>query len=139
MERAIITDLISWKNSKPRRPLILQGARQVGKTYILQEFGSDNFKNVHYINLEETLQAQKIFDGDLIPKRIIIELELFLNKKIDIHNDLLILDEIQESPRALTALKYFYENEPNLAICTAGRSEERRVGKECRSRWSPYH
>lgn len=120
MERAIITDLISWKNSKPRRPLILQGARQVGKTTILQKFGSDYFNNVHYINLEETHRAQKIFAGDLAPKRIIIELELLLNKKIDIHDDLLILDEIQELPRALTALKYFYENEPDLAICTAG-------------------
>ncbi len=120
MERAIISDLISWKNNKPRKPLILQGARQVGKTYILQKFGAKYFKNVHYINLEETVQVQKIFDSDLLPNRIISELELILNDKIDIINDLLIIDEIQESPRALTALKYFYENEPNLAICTAG-------------------
>lgn len=120
MKRKITRQLEAWKNKKNRKPLILQGARQVGKTYSLKEFGENYFPTYHYINFEEDEQARRIFEENLNPQRIIEELNFYLNSSIDIEHDLLIFDEIQYCPRALTSLKYFSEKLPRLAVCSAG-------------------
>ncbi|MFH1378823.1 MAG: AAA family ATPase, partial [bacterium] len=100
--------------------LLLKGARQVGKTFSLKKFGKEFFKSCHYINFEKDDQVKKVFASDLVPQRIINELSFYLNTSIDLHNDLIILDEIQHCPRALTSLKYFAEELPFTAICSAG-------------------
>jgi predicted AAA+ superfamily ATPase len=120
MEREIIKSLSEWKNSENRKPLMLRGARQVGKTYSLKQFGETGFKNFHYINFEEDERISRIFDGDLKPQRIIDELRFYLNRNIDPAADLVIFDEIQRCGRALTSLKYFCEEMPRLALCAAG-------------------
>ncbi|MBL7072712.1 MAG: ATP-binding protein [Candidatus Omnitrophica bacterium] len=120
MKRNIWNKLTKWKNKKDRKPLILKGARQVGKTYILQKFGKECFSQVHYLNFEKHKQLVDIFAEDLIPQNILRDLSFYLNTAIDIKNDLIIFDEIQNIPRALTSLKYFQEELPKLAICAAG-------------------
>jgi predicted AAA+ superfamily ATPase len=120
MKREIASKLTIWKNSTPRKPLILRGARQVGKTYSLKEFGQREFKNYHYLNFEEDERISRIFEGDLRPQRIIEELRFYLNHNIDPAQDLVIFDEIQRCGRALTSLKYFCEEMPTLAVCAAG-------------------
>ncbi len=120
MKRNIWNNLIKWKNKKDRKPLILKGARQVGKTYILQAFGKECFSQVHYLNFEKYKQLSGIFEGDIIPLNILRDLSFYLNTSINKENDLVIFDEIQNVPRALTSLKYFQEELPELAICAAG-------------------
>ncbi len=120
MRRDIEQNLLEWKNSKNRKPLIIKGARQVGKTYSLKKFGAENFKNFHYINFEKQINIQKIFSKNLDPINILNELSLELSIEINIKHDLLIFDEIQTVPQALTSLKYFCEEMPELAICAAG-------------------
>lgn len=120
MKRTIIKELTAWKNRKDRKPLILRGARQVGKTYILQEFGKINFPYCHYVNFENDEQLCTLFEKDLSPARIINELQFYLDTAIDTAHDLVIFDEIQRCPRALTSLKYFLEQMPELALCSAG-------------------
>lgn len=120
MERQIYAQLIDWKEKKDRKPLILKGARQVGKTYILKEFSRQNFKNVHYLNFEEDELLNRIFERDLKPGRIIQEISFHLDSSIDFDHDILIMDEIQHCPKALTSLKYFNESMPRFAICSAG-------------------
>jgi len=120
MKRAIIKALTAWKNSKDRKPLILRGARQVGKTYILQEFGKTDFPRCHYVNFENDERLCALFEKDFSPARIINELQFYLDTSIDTASDLVIFDEIQRCPRALTALKYFREQMPELALCSAG-------------------
>lgn len=120
MRRRITKALSLWKNEKPRKPLILRGARQVGKTYTLQEFGKADFPHHHYINFERDERLSALFEKDLAPARILGELQFYLNTAIDQTHDLVIFDEIQQCPRALTALKYFCEQMPELAVCAAG-------------------
>lgn len=120
MKRTIIKELIAWKDIKERKPLILRGARQVGKTYILQAFGKKYFPNYHYLNFEKDDQLGSLFEKDISPTRIITELQFYLDTSIDTKHDLVIFDEIQRFPRALTALKYFREQMPELALCSAG-------------------
>lgn len=120
MKREIMLKLQHWRRNKERKPLLLNGARQVGKTYILMAFGQQNFARVHYLNFEETISIHQIFAEDLSPHKIIQQLEFHLNTAINLHKDLLIFDEIQACPRAITSLKYFCEQLPELAICTAG-------------------
>ncbi|NIM18356.1 MAG: AAA family ATPase [Candidatus Aminicenantes bacterium] len=120
MKRNITEKLKAWKEKKNRHPLILKGVRQAGKTYILKEFGQTFFPHYHYVNFEEDKQAGKIFQQDLNPKRILDELSFYLDSAIDIKNDLVIFDEIQSCPPALTSLKYFSEKLPQLALCSAG-------------------
>lgn len=120
MNRLILQQLKAWKYKKGRKPLILKGVRQTGKTYILQAFGSQEFNCTHYINFEFNRSAHKIFEKDLDPRRILKELSFIFDKSIDIKNDLLIFDEIQACPTALTSLKYFCEELPELALCSAG-------------------
>jgi len=120
MKRNIWPQLQSWKNKTNRKPLILHGARQVGKTYILNKFGESSFSSYYYINFEKDQHISAVFEPNLNPKRILNELEFHFEAKINIDSDLLIFDEIQETPAALTSLKYFNEDMPSLAICAAG-------------------
>jgi predicted AAA+ superfamily ATPase len=120
MKRNITASLEVWKISSDRKPLILRGARQVGKTYSLKAFGQRNFPRCHYVNFEEDERSSRIFDRDLKPDRILDELQFYLDQAIHRHEDLIIFDEIQRCPRALTSLKYFSEDMPGLAICAAG-------------------
>ncbi|MBU4486919.1 MAG: AAA family ATPase [Candidatus Delongbacteria bacterium] len=121
MKRTGINYLISWKSRKDRKPLIIRGARQVGKTWLMKEFGEKHFKNYHYFDLERDKNKWKsVFESDINPQTILRNLSLLLNKEIDVENDLLIFDEIENIPKALTSLKYFYEDLPQLAICAAG-------------------
>jgi uncharacterized protein len=120
MKRNITASLEVWKISSDRKPLILRGARQVGKTYSLKAFGQRNFPHCHYVNFEEDERSSRIFDRDLKPDRILDELQFYLDQAIHRHEDLIIFDEIQRCPRALTSLKYFSEDMPELAICAAG-------------------
>lgn len=120
MKRHIDEKLDIWRAKVDRKPMLLQGARQVGKTYSLLDFGKNRFPRHHYINFEEQGQFTAVFEGDLSASRILQDLALLLNTPIDRHADLLIFDEIQQCPRALTSLKYFAERMPELAVCAAG-------------------
>ncbi len=121
MERNIMQELIAWRNlKKDRMPLILYGVRQVGKTYILREFGDNCFKNTIYINFERMKIVAGYFEGELNPDRIIRLLEEYFHQKIIPDETLLIFDEIQECERALTSLKYFCEEAPEYHIAAAG-------------------
>ena len=115
-----MAELLAWKNRAPRKPLILRGARQVGKTFTLKMFGESAFPHCHYFNFEEDERLGKIFEKDLRHDRILTELQFLRDHSIDTKNDLIILDEIQRCPRALTSLKYFAEEAPELAVCAAG-------------------
>jgi uncharacterized protein len=119
-KRAALDDLKTWKQSPARKPLILRGARQIGKTYLLKKFARSDFQAFHYVNFEKSSELLSLFDSNLNPKRILAGLELFLGRRIEVSTDLLILDEIQACPRALTSLKYFNEDCPELAVCAAG-------------------
>lgn len=120
MKRFIDHKLKLWSKKNDRKPLILLGARQVGKTYSLLEFARANYKNHIYLNFEKKAELREIFEINFDPQRIIRDLEVALKTSIDITNDLLILDEIQDCPRAITSLKYFCEEYKSLAICAAG-------------------
>lgn len=120
MRRNVFDSLVKWKVESPRKPLVLCGARQTGKTYILKEFGKSEFKSLHYINFEKDAEATTIFEKSLSPEKVLPVLELFLDTSIDPKQDLIFFDEIQECPRALTSLKYFQEERPDIAVCCAG-------------------
>lgn len=121
MKRKLEDKLLEWKNKGSKRmPLILNGARQVGKTYTLREFGSINYKNVVYVNLETNLLVSSYFSDNINPERIIQYLEAYSNQKIVPEETLIILDEIQSCERALTSLKYFCEDTPEYHIVAAG-------------------
>ena len=120
MERILLEDLKKWKEKADRKPLILRGARQVGKTWLLKDFGEKCFKDICYINFEQKDILGKVFEGTLSPKRIIEQLSIYHGKKIEPQDTLMIFDEVQELPRALTSLKYFAEEAPEYAICCAG-------------------
>jgi predicted AAA+ superfamily ATPase len=120
LRRLLIEDLIKWRNKKNRLPLILKGARQVGKTWLLNEFGKVAFDDVLYINFENAPGLKEAFDGDISPQRILDLLGALHGKRIQPEKTLMIFDEVQEIPRALTALKYFAENAPEYVICCAG-------------------
>lgn len=120
MYRQALEDLKNWKNSRHRKPLIIEGARQVGKTWLMKEFGNQAYANVVYINFDDNNAMQELFRQDLDPIRLLRGLELFTGEKITPLNTLIIFDEVQEVPRALTSLKYFYENAPQYSIICAG-------------------
>ena len=120
MKRKILQQLINWKNNPKRMPLIVNGARQVGKTYILKEFGNQHYNQVVYINLETNLSVNSYFDTDINPLRIIQYLETVNNTRIIPGETLIILDEIQSCTRALTSLKSFCEEAPEFHIVAAG-------------------
>lgn len=120
MKRFIMKKLIDWKNSKDRKPLILKGARQVGKTYILKEFGENNYDSVAYFNFDHDDGLENLFLNTKDPKRIIEQLSLVIGKKISPESTLIIFDEIQECPNALNSLKYFCEEAPSYHVVCAG-------------------
>jgi uncharacterized protein len=120
MERLIIYELTKWKNQKDRKPLIIKGVRQCGKTYILKKFGKENYEDVAYFNFEGNPALQQYFEQDLDPKRILTELGILIGRKIKPLSTLIIFDEIQFSNSALTSLKYFYEITPEYHIVCAG-------------------
>ncbi|MBN2657587.1 MAG: AAA family ATPase, partial [Spirochaetales bacterium] len=103
MIRKIYPKLLQWKNSSSRKPLVLKGARQTGKTYLLNEFGRTEFRMVHYINFQSNPEISSVFDKNLDPFRILEELEFVLGNQIDRQKDLLFFDEIQDCPKALTS------------------------------------
>lgn len=120
MYRFAIEELKKWKARENRKPLIIRGARQVGKTWLMKEFGASSYEQTVYISFDSNTQMQRLFDGDLDVQRIIIGLELYIGYKIDPEKMLLVFDEIQEVPKALTSLKYFNENAPQYQIVCAG-------------------
>ena len=120
MYRIAIEKLHKWKNSKRRKPLIIEGARQVGKTWLMKEFGKQAYADTVYINFDSNSRMADLFSSDLDTDRLILGLELYAGRKINPENTLLIFDEVQEVPRALASLKYFYENAPQYHIVCAG-------------------
>jgi predicted AAA+ superfamily ATPase len=120
MYRVAIEKLYKWKESKRRKPLIIEGARQVGKTWLMKEFGRKAYADTVYINFDSNSRMAELFSSDLNTDRLIMGIEIYAGKKIDSNNTLLIFDEVQEVPRALSSLKYFYENAPQYHIVCAG-------------------
>ena len=121
MKRKIEEQLLAWKQkTSDRLPLIVNGARQVGKTYILRKFGEEQFSNVVYINLETNLTVASYFDENIQPERLLRYLEASTGEHIIPGETLIIFDEIQSCERALTALKYFCEETPEFRVAAAG-------------------
>jgi predicted AAA+ superfamily ATPase len=120
MERVLMPRLVEWAQKSDRKPLIIMGARQVGKTWLMREFGRNNFKDVFYLNFENTPGMVELFSGEIQPQRIIDYLSALHGRRIIANETLMIFDEVQEVPRALTSLKYFAEEAPEYAICCAG-------------------
>ena len=120
MYRYQIEKLIEWKNNISKKPLIIRGARQVGKTWLMKEFGKNNYKNFAYINFDRNTRMEQLFSGDMNIERILQGLKLESGVNITANDTLIIFDEVQEVPNALTSLKYFYENAPEYNIVAAG-------------------
>ena len=120
MERKIMKKLIEWKNDHNRKPLILRGARQVGKTYILKQFGKENYNNVAYFNFDHDQELYQLFENTKDPKRILEQLSFVNGEAIIPEKTLIIFDEIQECPNALNSLKYFNEEANEYHIISAG-------------------
>ena len=120
MERYIFSDLINWIHKERRKPLLLRGARQVGKTWLVEKLAKDEFEYYLKIDFEENLELASLFEGDLNPQKICAELELRTGIDIIAGKTLLFIDEIQICPRAIMALRYFYEKMPNLHVIAAG-------------------
>lgn len=120
MYRTAMAELYKWKESKRRKPLFIQGARQVGKTWLMKEFGSQAYADTVYINFDSNSRMAQLFASDLDVDRLVMGIELYVGKKIVPDSTLLIFDEVQEVPRALSSLKYFFENAPQYHIVCAG-------------------
>ena len=120
MYRSAIENLKKWKDSYFRKPLIIEGARQVGKTWLMKEFGKECYKKTVYINFDSNRQMRELFSSDLNIERIIMGLEIYSDITITPDDTLIIFDEVQEVPAALSSLKYFYENAPQYHIICAG-------------------
>lgn len=120
MYRMAMENLLAWKQSRRRKPLIIEGARQVGKTWLMKEFGRQAYGDTVYINFDSNARMAELFASDLDTKRLVLGLELYAGRKIDPEKALLIFDEVQEVPRALAALKYFCEDAPQYHIVCAG-------------------
>ncbi|MBE6964900.1 MAG: ATP-binding protein [Ruminococcaceae bacterium] len=120
MYRIAMEKLLKWKQSERRKPLIIEGARQVGKTWLMKEFGRQAYADTVYINFDSNSRMAELFSSDLDTERLIMGLELYAGRKINPENSLLIFDEVQEVPRALSSLKYFCENAPQYHIVCAG-------------------
>lgn len=120
VKRYIYQQIINWKNSSSRKPLLLHGARQVGKTYLMLEFAKANYKNYVYINFEEDPSLGELFSKSIAPDVLIEQLSFYTNQKIEPHETLIIFDEIQLVDRAITSLKYFYEKANDYHVMAAG-------------------
>ena len=120
MRRQLLSKLLAWKEKTDRKPLLLQGARQVGKTTLLHQFGKETFRSYHLLNFEKEPGLCNLFEKSLDPNHLLNEIAFHLKRPIDRHRDLLIFDEVQACPRALTSLKYFCEEAPEVAVAAAG-------------------
>lgn len=120
MKRSFWNTLTQWKNAPLRKPMLVQGARQVGKTWILKQFGQTQFKHCILLDFAENKELNGFFEPNLKPDRILTELGLYLGADITLEDTLLVFDEIQRCPEALTSLKYFYEKYPEAYICASG-------------------
>ncbi len=120
VERLLMQQLIHWKNKKTRKPLIIRGARQVGKTWLMKEFGKRYFEQTVYISFDNNERMKNVFEADFDLPRILSSLKIESGQQIEPEKTLLIFDEVQEVPKALTALKYFCENAPEYPIVAAG-------------------
>lgn len=120
MERALMKKLVEWKDSPVRKPLILKGARQVGKTWLMQEFGKKYFKKTAYVNFDHNPVMQHIFDQDFDIQRILMAINIETGVVVTPRDTLIIFDEVQEAPAAISALKYFCENRPEYPVIAAG-------------------
>ena len=129
MERILYGQLIEWKKSKKRKPLLLQGARQVGKTYLISQFGGNEYTDFVYLNFEQEPELTSLFNEKLDPKKIVENIGLYLGKNIISKNTLLFFDEIQAAPIVLTSLKYFYEQASEFHIIAAGSLLGVSIGK----------
>ena len=115
-----MTKLKAWKDKGQRKPLLLRGARQTGKTWFLKEFGRSEFDSLAYVGLLASSRAREVFDGDFDMPRIVSALSVESGTKIEAGKTLVVLDEVQEAPRALTALKYFCQDAPDYHVAAAG-------------------
>lgn len=120
MKRNAILKLVQWKNSPERKPMVLRGARQVGKTWLMKEFGKNYYDNYVYFNFDEEDELKSIFETNKNPHRIIELLSMISDEKIEPEKTLIIFDEIQECPEALNTLKYFKEKANEYHVITAG-------------------
>ena len=120
VERLLMQQLIHWKNKRTRKPLIIRGARQVGKTWLMKEFGKRYFEQTVYISFDNNERMKNVFEADFDLPRILSSLKIESGQQIEPEKTLLIFDEVQEVPKALTALKYFCENAPEYPIVAAG-------------------
>ena len=120
MERLILKKLLNWKNSPYRKPLILKGVRQVGKTWILKEFGKCYYENTAYFNFDENEEYKQFFETTKDVDRILQNLMLASGQKITPEKTLIIFDEVQDCPKVINFLKYFCENAPQYHVACAG-------------------
>ncbi|MBQ6502626.1 MAG: ATP-binding protein [Flexilinea sp.] len=120
MKRDLYDKLISWKDSPARKPLVLQGARQVGKTYLVQEFGRNEFEKMIVLNCDKDPRIRQIFEKDFRIERILSDIEILSGQEITAGNTLIFIDEVGEAPRALASLKYFQEDAPQYHVVVAG-------------------
>ena len=131
MYRAIIEDLLRWKDKSNRKPLIVQGARRVGKTTLIRDFGSKNYKETVYINLENNRRMSELFSGDLNVERLIMGIELYYGFKIIPEKTLIFFDEVQTVPRVLLSLKNFHQDAPEYnIICACSHWDDNIFGEE---------
>lgn len=130
MKRSAYKELINWKNNADRKPLVLQGARQVGKTYLVNEFSKQEYKHHYYLNFEQDPSLSTLFDFSLNPENLINNISLYIGEKIKSDDTLLFFDEIQIAPRVLTSLKYFQEQAPEFHVIAAGSLLGISIGKE---------
>lgn len=130
MERSAYNKLADWKKSTNRKPLIVQGARQVGKTFLIRTFGEKEYSNFISLDFEQDKKIYSLFEKSLSPETIIENISLYIGKQIIPEDTLLFFDEIQAAPAALTSLKYFYEEAPEFHIIAAGSLLGVSVGKE---------
>ncbi|WP_016778195.1 ATP-binding protein [Anaerophaga thermohalophila] len=120
MERIAMQELVEWKNRPGRKPLVLRGARQVGKTWLIKEFGRREYNRVAYVNFERSKELQTLFKENFDVRRILTALQIETGVRITASDTLIVFDEVQEAEGALTALKYFYENYPEYHVIAAG-------------------
>src|SRR5271170_5392627 len=120
MKRDELSYLSKWKDATDRKPLIIRGARQTGKTWLMREFGRNSYQKIAYVNFESNPSLKNLFTEDFDIRRILLAIQIETGVVMDAGNTLLILDEIQEAPGALTSLKYFRENAPEYHVISAG-------------------
>ena len=130
MRRDVETKMLVWKKRKDRKPLVLMGARQVGKTWLMHDFGTRHFAHVHEFNFDGQKDVAQFFRDTEEPGEILPKLSALSGRKIDIARDVVVFDEVQECPAALNSLKYFREKCPALALMAAGSLLGVRLGKK---------